>query len=137
MRKPLKCNHCGKRMSRVDGAGLHCGDDCTKEHYEKLAGAEAELLMQGFVPADAPNIYIKDGVALTLHEVKTHGMDQAIVRHQRVCSLQGVGGTDEGMSAQGAASDAADRDKGQTGGDGAREPLRQAGGQQRGRGRRA
>lgn len=137
MRKPLKCNHCGKRMSRVDGAGLHCGPDCAKEHFEKLAGAEAELLMQGFVPADAPNIYVKDGVALTLHEVKTHGMDQAIIRHQRVCGLQGMGGADEGVSAPGATPDAADRNKGQAGGDGAGEPLRPSGDQQRGRGRRA
>lgn len=136
MRKPLNCTHCGRRMPRVDGAGLRCGDDCAKAHVAKLEGAEAELLMRGFIPADAPNIYVKDGVAVTLHEVKTHGMDQAIVRHQRVCSLQGVGGTDEGITAQRAAPDATERAKQQTGGDGTGEPLRQASNQQRGRGRR-
>lgn len=82
-RKPLKCTHCGKNMPRESGAGLHCGDDCAKEHNEQLCDTETQLLKLGFsnVDSDAPNIFVKDGVAVTLHEVKHVGIDKAMATH--------------------------------------------------------
>jgi hypothetical protein len=107
-------------MPRVSGAGLHCGDDCEKEHQGQIEADRNSLFSSGFTLSEVPNVFEKDGVSLTLGEVKHVGIDKALVIHaQTVSELRSQQDSQR-------ESGEADRGEGSAVGDGVVEPLRPA-----------
>jgi hypothetical protein len=81
-RKPLKCAHCGNDFPRTAGAGLFCGDDCKAEFAKAHELTKGMLMEAGFTQhPETPNLWVKDGVAVALENVKHVGMDKTIQRH--------------------------------------------------------
>lgn len=81
-RKPLKCAHCGTPFKRTPMAGLFCGDGCKNGFAEKHAELTEQMKAAGFTQhTEAPNLWIKDGVAIGIEHVKAHGFIKAIRRH--------------------------------------------------------
>ena len=83
-RQPLRCAHCSAEFPRVACAGLFCGDDCQKEHEAQIAKAADDLKAQGFEPhPEVSNLWVKDGMAISVEHVKEIGIDEALKLHER------------------------------------------------------
>jgi hypothetical protein len=83
-RTPLACAHCGKEFPRVACAGLFCGDDCAKEHATQMEKATVDLQAAGFEQhAEAPNLWVKEGHAISVEHVKQIGIEKALNIHAR------------------------------------------------------
>lgn len=81
-RKPLQCAHCGAKFQRVSGAGLFCGKDCQEAFGVAHAEVTGHMQAAGFTQhTEAPNLWVKDGVAIGIEHVKAHGFIKAIRRH--------------------------------------------------------
>lgn len=81
-KKPLACRHCGKQFARAAGAGLFCGKDCEDAHCSAMDDHRKSLTDAGFVQhPETPNIWHKDGVALTEEQVKHVGFEKAVRQH--------------------------------------------------------
>lgn len=81
-RQPLRCAHCGEEFPRVACAGLFCGDDCKQQHAEQMVKAVEDLKAAGFEPhAEVSNLWVKDGMAISVEHVKQIGMEQALKLH--------------------------------------------------------
>lgn len=93
-RKPLRCAHCGAQFPRVACAGLFCGDDCKNDYAQAMEKIAEEMTVAGFTQhAETPNLWVKDGVAIGIEHVKTHGFIKAIHRHQSVVAEHTANGT--------------------------------------------
>ncbi len=81
-KKPLACRHCGTQFRRSAGAGLFCGDNCELAHDKANASNRESLLSAGFTQhEETPNIWVKDGVAVTEEQVKHQGLVKALHKH--------------------------------------------------------
>lgn len=73
------CRQCG---GRVAYGNLVCSAGCGAVAEKERATIEAALHAAGFLRDDAiPNIYRKDGVAVTVEHVTHVGMDRALAQH--------------------------------------------------------
>jgi hypothetical protein len=85
MKRDLSCRGCGDIFGRTPGAGLFCDADCEAEHIEQLKSICGQLVEAGFIQSEeAPNMWSKDNVSITIEEVKHVGLDEAIRRHGAV-----------------------------------------------------
>jgi predicted ATP-dependent serine protease len=83
--KEFTCRHCGKRFPKTLGAGLCCGDDCQTEYAKHAETISDQLSAAGFEQSsEAPNMWSKDNVSITIEEVKHVGLDEAIRKHGAV-----------------------------------------------------
>lgn len=81
-KKPLACRHCGSKFPRAAGAGLFCGSDCQMQHEAYTENATFDLKAAGFEQhPETPNIWHKDGVAITEEQVKHVGFEKAVRQH--------------------------------------------------------
>jgi len=70
------CRTCG-------GAVVHGNLFCSKQCGQAPKAAHEQLRAQGFVQsAGVPNVYVRDGVAVTVEHVNAIGID-AVLRHHR------------------------------------------------------
>jgi hypothetical protein len=90
-RQPLKCYHCKTSFPRTPGAGLFCGKDCEDAHCAAIEDNRKQLTDAGFVQhPETPNIWQKDGVAVTEEQVKHVGFEKAVQLH--ASHLAGING---------------------------------------------
>jgi hypothetical protein len=81
-KKPLACRHCKKPFRRAAGAGLECGSDCEQAYINAMDAHRKALSAAGFVQhPETPNVWHKDGVAITEEQVKHVGFEKAIRKH--------------------------------------------------------
>lgn len=84
MRRVLLCVGCRETFPHAPGADLFCGDDCRKEHKAALAEVEGDLLSKGFSRDKAtPNLFHRDGVAVSIEQVMHEGMESVLAKHDR------------------------------------------------------
>lgn len=82
-KKPLGCHHCGKPFRRAPGAGRFCGDTCEKAHAAAMDQHRKSLTDAGFLQhSETPNLWLKDGVAISEEQVKNIGFEKAMRKHQ-------------------------------------------------------
>lgn len=86
MRKPLCCQNCGCDHDRKPGAGLHCKPECKAAYEAAQRDAVANLESLGFVQSDIPNMFRKDGFAVTIEQVINEGIDKTLARHEAAVS---------------------------------------------------
>jgi hypothetical protein len=78
----FSCIHCGARMPWEPGADLHCGEDCVKERAKAVAEAVEALCEAGFEQhPEAPNMWLKDFVAITIEQVLNDGIETTLAAH--------------------------------------------------------
>jgi len=81
-KQPLRCIHCGGLFRREAGAGLCCGPGCEDKYKATTEQNRKALADAGFVQhPETPNIWHKDGVAVTEEQVKHHGIEKTIHLH--------------------------------------------------------
>jgi hypothetical protein len=77
-----RCKRCGGAVKYGD---LHCGVKCRDAMKLLALEHEAALRAAGFVRhAKAPNVWLKDGVAVTRERMAKRGMDKTLVDHAAV-----------------------------------------------------
>lgn len=73
---------CGNAFRAVAGADLHCSPKCRKDDEKHLERSAASLAARGFKRSTkAPNVFTKDGISITLEQVKVHGLKETIRLH--------------------------------------------------------
>lgn len=78
------CVGCGENFPHVPGADLYCSGDCRKEHEAALAEAAKVLLSEGFSRVKAtPNLFHRDGVAISIEQVMDEGIESTLAAHDR------------------------------------------------------
>lgn len=76
--KPPVCRVCGNAV--VNG-NLYCSHACGDGRVSHSATAQA-LEHRGFVrDAETPNVFLKDGIGLTVEHVAHVGLEQALKQH--------------------------------------------------------
>jgi hypothetical protein len=84
VRRVLLCAGCGDKFPHAHGADRFCDDDCREDHKAALAEAERAILSNGFSRDEAtPNLFHKDGVAISIEQVMDEGMDNVLAAHDR------------------------------------------------------
>ena len=83
--KKPKCRFCG---SPVLYGNLFCSAKCGANDKTFRAQDVKALEAQGFVQDKIPNIYRKDGVAVTLEHVAHVGLEKALQLHQQATQAQ-------------------------------------------------
>lgn len=85
--KRLGCRLCG---APVLHGNLYCSAKCGKRSTEQWKTAIARLESEGFVAdPNTPNIYRKDGIAVTLERIMHVGMDTALLQHRQAAEVLG------------------------------------------------
>lgn len=78
----FNCIHCGSAMPHAPGADIVCGDDCREDRAKAIAEAKLDLIKRGFEEhAEAPNIWTKDYVAITIEQILSEGIDATLASH--------------------------------------------------------
>ncbi len=76
--KPL-CRTCGK-VSQY--GALFCTEKCEAAHIKKRSAYVSRLEMEGFERDPAfSNLFVKDGIAVSLEKIEHAGMDQTLLEH--------------------------------------------------------
>lgn len=71
---------------------LHCSVKCSEAAQALAVEHESALHTAGFVQhATAPNMWVKDGVAVTRERVAKLGLAKTVVEHATVVAQRGVG----------------------------------------------
>lgn len=85
----LHCHHCGKAFRHQPAVGLFCSLRCEKQYAADRAKAGQQLGAKGFtVNKKAPNVFTKDGVSITLEQVKVHGLKETLNLHAAAAKVQ-------------------------------------------------
>jgi hypothetical protein len=83
-----KCRICQQPAPYGD---LHCGPGCAKLAAQLEAGLTAKLEAAGFARhAAIPNVYVKDGVGVTLEMVNHVGLAKALAQHGHAVAAHGA-----------------------------------------------
>jgi hypothetical protein len=81
-RKLLRCRECGGRAG--PGNDIYCGDGCRRAVRGKQAAAALALAAAGFTQhAQAANLWVKDGRAVSVEEAAGHGIEATLAKHRR------------------------------------------------------
>lgn len=87
-RQPI-CRIC---CGRVLHGNLYCSEQCGEGKVSHSAVRKA-LAHRGFtVDPDTPNVYLKDGVALTLEHINHVGLGQALIQHDAAVTIHAAAG---------------------------------------------
>lgn len=79
------CHNCGNAFPHKPGVGLHCSQKCEAADNRKKAKIEESILKQGFKRnRKAPNVFTKNGVSITLEQVKLNGLKETLKAHAAV-----------------------------------------------------
>lgn len=82
MSHQFQCHFCKRRFPHQPGAGLYCSIECEKKDKALHERIGKQLEAKGFKRhKEAPNLYQKDGVGVTTHEVKHHGFKETLAKH--------------------------------------------------------
>lgn len=82
--KVLACRSCGAVGSIQSGADLICGPECAADYATAGTEAVAALTQEGFSrDTTTPNLFWKDGVAVSLEQVVHEGFEKSVAAHQR------------------------------------------------------
>lgn len=78
-----KCHQCNARILHAQLVdGLYCSKACRDQHQKDHDALEQSVRAYGFTQhPDAPNVFLKDGVALTAEEIKHHGITKSLQLH--------------------------------------------------------
>jgi hypothetical protein len=80
--RELACRTCGRSFLHKPGAGLHCTTKCEENYADAIADAKQCLEAAGFVVSPAaPNLYVKNGVAVTIEQVIHEGLEETLAAH--------------------------------------------------------
>ncbi len=86
----LYCHGCGARFRRYAGADLHCRPECGEKHAAKIDEIKKTLASSGFeVHPEAENVYMQEGIALTVEQVLHEGIDRVMERHRQARDHKG------------------------------------------------
>lgn len=89
MRRQPLCRIC---RGPVAHGNLYCSEQCGEGKVSHLAVRKA-LEHRGFtVDPDMINVYLKDGVALTLEHINHVGLGQALIRHDAEVTIHARAG---------------------------------------------
>lgn len=87
MAKPVRCHYCHTTVDHADLIdGLFCSTSCRDAHALQHQAIRQQLTDAGFTPHEIPNVWIKDGAAVTEDEVIAHGIDETLAAHLRASS---------------------------------------------------
>lgn len=79
------CHGCGEAFPHKSGIGLHHSAKCEKADAKKKAQLAARIVAQGFKQnKKAPNVFTKNGVSITLEQVKIDGLKETLKAHAAV-----------------------------------------------------
>lgn len=83
MAQPLHCHGHAGQFRHQHGADLHCSHECREQYRAAQLMFEEALRQAGFSQVkDVPNLWLKDGVHLSIDEVIREGMDQTLAKHR-------------------------------------------------------
>lgn len=69
----------------VKYGALYCSDECEAQNDNGHWDSGKALEQKGFKrDGETPNLYIRDGVAVSLERVKAVGLDKAVLQHSHV-----------------------------------------------------
>ncbi len=89
MNHRFQCHFCKTQFPHAPGVGLYCSVKCEKADAELHGRMGKKLEAAGFTQdAKAPNLYSKDGVGITTHEVKRHGFKETLAKHAAAVEAQ-------------------------------------------------
>lgn len=85
-RRRLHCHGpgCGIAFPHKSGAGLHCSARCETNDANAMKRHERDLIARGFKKDEkAPNLFVKDGIGITLEMVKHMGIREVVACHKQ------------------------------------------------------
>jgi len=86
----FQCHFCKASFPHAPGVGLYCSAKCAKADAELHRRIAEKLVAAGFKQhKTAPNLYVKDGVGVTTHEVKHHGFKETLAKHKEAVAHLG------------------------------------------------
>lgn len=78
----FRCHGCGRLFPHKPGVDLYCSQRCQKADAKLLDKIAGQLKAKGFKQhPQAANLWLKNGVGVTTHEVKHHGLVETLQRH--------------------------------------------------------
>jgi|SRR5579884_825969 len=84
----LQCHGCGAIFPIAPGADLHCAHDCRTDYESAVDEAVKALTSEGFSrDTAAPNLFIKDGVAVSLEQVIREGFKRTLEAHNAAVAI--------------------------------------------------
>jgi len=83
MNHQFRCHGCGRKFPHSPGSDLHCSDECRDKGEQVRRDAAFSLEKLGFAQSEhAPNLYEKDGVAISVEQfMKEQGI--ALEKHAK------------------------------------------------------
>jgi hypothetical protein len=89
------CKSCGAIFQHRPGADLHCGDECRQDYELAIEQAISALRQEGFSrETEAPNLFVKDGVFVSIEQVIHEGFENALAAHARAVAVHGGSGAE-------------------------------------------
>jgi hypothetical protein len=87
MPRQYRCRSCG-RQHTGDG-NLHCSKGCANDYAQASEQAVKALTAEGFSrDTSTPNLFWRDGAAVSLEQVIHEGIKQAVAAHSRAVSAR-------------------------------------------------
>jgi hypothetical protein len=82
MPPPVMCHHCKRRRATRYGGDLYCRVSCQQAAAQAKQDAVAQLVAAGFTQVPRVlNLWVKNGVHLSIGRVLHEGFATAIARH--------------------------------------------------------
>lgn len=83
MPQPILCHGHGGKVPHRRGADLHCSKECEAQHRAAQQLFEAALQDTGFSQVkETPNLWLKDGVHVSIEQVMREGFRQTLDQHR-------------------------------------------------------
>lgn len=80
---------CRVCSGKVQYGNLHCSVACAKAEEDHAAALIESLKENGFEQdAKTPNVYRKDGIAVTLEQTRHVGLEKALQHHQQAAQAK-------------------------------------------------
>lgn len=82
-RAKVACHSCEAIKVSPHGGDIHCSPECRKQ-AEAIRVVMADTLdFHGFTPVAAvPNLFVKDGVHISIEEALREGIEKTLARHK-------------------------------------------------------
>jgi hypothetical protein len=83
------CRHCGQFFPVTPGADLHCSPKCARDYETAKIDTAALLVEQGFaLHGEIPNLFVKDGVHVSLEQVMHEGFQRTLEAHSHALAAR-------------------------------------------------